>query len=380
MLPIWLPVINRFFGEGTRKKETDAEKGNLKSESTESDVLKASGTIESRIIRDKQQISSVCRKLEPIVLVHGGAGNIPDYLVPAKMNCVKKAAIAGFKVLKQGGTSVEAVETAIRVMEDDPIMNAGVGSVLNYDGEVEADACIMVGKTLEAGGVTAVKDVANPISLAKMVMEKSPHALLAGEGATKFAKENHYELEKPGSLVTLAAKEALEAYKKDPEGDLTSEKVEVEEKPERDIWPRTESVGAVAIDRKGNIAVGASSGGWNGKTTGKFNEACSIGGGVYADDDVGGVSLTGYGRYMIRMMLAFQITKEMERKNALKSSQQWLRALYCKFKEPAGAVSITKYGDVGVYFTAQRMPWAYQRKNILHYGVDPDDEKRDITC
>lgn len=375
---MWLPIINRFFGvENSKKGKNDVVETPT---DNETEIQGIAGSIEGEIIRNKRQITSVCRKLEPIVLVHGGAGNIPDYLVPAKLNCVKKAAIAGFKVLKQGGTSVDAVETAIRIMEDDPIMNAGVGSVLNYDGEVEADACIMIGKTLEAGGVTGVKDVANPISLAKLVMEKSPHALLAGEGAKQFAMDNEFKLEEPGSLVTLAAKEALEAYKQNPEEDLITERTDIEEKPERDIWPRTESVGAIAIDRKGNIAVGASSGGWNGKSTGKFNEACSIGGGIYADDELGGVSLTGYGKFMIRMMLAFQITQEMERRNAQRASWYWLRTLYCKFKETGGGVGVTRFGDVGIYFNTQRMPWAYQKKNILHYGVDPDDEKRDITC
>ncbi|KAL3274415.1 hypothetical protein HHI36_015806 [Cryptolaemus montrouzieri] len=291
MFAMWLPFLakfNFFHNGNSNSSPILGEKSGDSSPPDESSEIQ-----EVAVCPSKNMTNSICRKLEPTVLVHGGAGNIPEYLVSRKLNCVKNAALAGYKVLKEGGSSEAAVEAAIKVMENDPVMNAGVGSVLNLEGKIESDACIMVGKTLDTGAITAVQDIANPISLARLVMEKTPHVLFASVGARKLACENGIPLADPDTLTTLAAKQALEEYKQNPEADLDPENIVEKKETDLDIFPRTESVGAVAIDYKGRIAVGASSGGWNGKTEGKFNEACSIGGGVYADDDMGGVSLTG---------------------------------------------------------------------------------------
>lgn len=152
--------------------------------------------------------------MEPIVLVHGGAGDIPDSRVNGKISGVKEAAKIGYNLLKNGGTVVDAVEAAVKYMEDDEAFNAGYGSVLNLDGEVEMDASIMVGSNLSAGAVTIVKNIPHPISLARLVMEKTPHVLLAGHGANKFAKEQGIPTLPEGKLVSKYALEALENFKK----------------------------------------------------------------------------------------------------------------------------------------------------------------------
>nr|CAI5839900.1 unnamed protein product [Callosobruchus analis] len=151
--------------------------------------------------------------MEPILLVHGGAGDIPDERVPTKLSGMKKSVQAGFQVLKAGGSALDAVEAAIRVMEDDEAFNAGYGSVLNTDGEVEMDASVMMGN-LSAGAVSIVRDIQHPISLARLVMEKTPHVMFAGSGANRFAREQGVPTVPPGSLVSESAKRSLEMFKK----------------------------------------------------------------------------------------------------------------------------------------------------------------------
>ncbi|KAL3273720.1 hypothetical protein HHI36_015150 [Cryptolaemus montrouzieri] len=174
--------------------------------------------------------------MDPILIVHGGA-----------------AARAGYKVLKRGGSALDAVEEAVRILEDDESMNAGRGSVLNLDGEVEMDASIMVGSTLAAGAVTIVRDIAHPVSLARLVMEKTPHVLLAGSGANKFAEEQGIPRVPPGSLITNDAVEALAQFKKC--GQILTE---IGGKDENSGEVGT--VGAVAIDAKGHLAAATSTG------------------------------------------------------------------------------------------------------------------------
>ncbi|KAJ8965066.1 hypothetical protein NQ314_004467 [Rhamnusium bicolor] len=151
--------------------------------------------------------------MEQIVLVHGGAGKISnDEMAKYLIQGVKKAARKGYNVLSKGGTVLDSVEAAVKYMENDENFNAGKGSVLNLYGEVEMDASVMVGADLSAGGITVVKDIQHPISLARMVMEKTSHTLLAGEGAKKFAVLQGMEILPEGALVTERAKEALEKY------------------------------------------------------------------------------------------------------------------------------------------------------------------------
>ncbi|XP_063916766.1 isoaspartyl peptidase/L-asparaginase-like [Zophobas morio] len=296
-------------------------------------------------------------KMEPIVLVHGGAGDIPDSRVPLKIAGVKKAASLGYKILRNGGSVLDAVEEAVKSMEDDEAFNAGYGSVLNLDGEVEMDASIMIGANLNSGAVTVVKDIAHPITLARLVMEKTPHVLLAGVGANRFAKDQGVPTVPPGSLVSKYATEALEDFKE--HGDNRTEIGDVG------------TVGAVAIDSKGRLAAATSTGGINGKMVGRSSDTSMIGSGTYADDDVGAVSTTGHGESIARYCLAHTIIYEIKNgSSANVATSKALKGMTAKLHNTAGAITISKSGGLGIDFTSRRMAWAYQIKDEIHFGIE----------
>ncbi|XP_044760541.1 isoaspartyl peptidase/L-asparaginase-like isoform X2 [Coccinella septempunctata] len=301
--------------------------------------------------------------MEPIVLVHGGAGNVRDSRVPPKVAAVKVAAIRGYEVLERGGSAVDAVEEAVRTMEDDECMNSGHGSVLNSEGKVEMDSSIMNGATMDAGCVAVVRDIAHPVSLARMVMEKTPYVMLAGEGAMGFAKEMDVEMLPPGALVTDDAQKALEIYKQT--GGVFYEIGETETVGE------VGTVGAVALDFNGHIAAATSTGGLNGKHPGRVGDSPIIGSGTYARDDVGAVSATGHGETISKWCLAHSIITAMQRgADPQTATETSLNQMTDKLKETAGAICISKEGKVGIGMTTKRMSWAYRKGDELVYGID----------
>ncbi|KAL1497460.1 hypothetical protein ABEB36_008427 [Hypothenemus hampei] len=302
--------------------------------------------------------------MEPIILVHGGAGDTPLSRIQEKFDGNRKSVEAGYKVLQNGGSALDAVEAAVRVMEDDGIFNAGYGSVLNLEGEVEMDASVMIGSTLEAGAITVVKDIANPISLARLVMEKTPHLLLAGAGANKFAEEQGIPRLSPGQLVTPYARSILEEFKK--QKGINTKK----------IPGGGGTVGAVAIDKNGHLAAATSTGGMNGKMVGRSSDTSLIGSGTYADDNIGAVSTTGHGETIARYCLAHAILKTMqyENKSADEATKETLKKMTAKLHNTAGAITISKDGEVGIGFTTDRMSWAYRKGNQYHYGIEPDQD------
>ncbi|XP_018566156.1 isoaspartyl peptidase/L-asparaginase [Anoplophora glabripennis] len=309
--------------------------------------------------------------MSPIILVHGGAGDVPDERVPAKISGVKESARIGYSILQKGGSALDAVEAAVRYMEDGEAFNAGYGSVLNLDGEVEMDASIMVGSNLTAGAVTVVKDIAHPISLARLVMEKTPHLLLAGAGANRFAKEQGVPSVPPGSLVTKYAQKALEEFKRKGGDDRT----EIGHNNPGDVG----TVGAVAIDSKGNLAAATSTGGINGKMVGRSSDTCMIGSGTYADDNTAAISTTGHGETIAKYCLAHAIAKEIEHgKSAQNATTDVLEKMTERLKNTAGAITISKEGDLGIYFTSKRMAWAYQKEDNLHYGIERNQDTTEI--
>lgn len=306
--------------------------------------------------------STAIRVMEPIILVQGGAGDIPDSRVQPKIDGNKRSVEAGWKVLENGGSALDAVEAAVRVMEDDEAFNAGYGSVLNLDGEVEMDASVMLGSTLQAGAVTVVKDIAHPISLARLVMEKTPHVLLAGAGANRFAEEQGVPRVPAGSLVSPFAKKALEEFKK-----TKDDRTEIGDKNPGEVG----TVGAVAIDKYGNLAAATSTGGINGKMVGRSSDTSLIGSGTYADNNVGAVSTTGHGETIAKFCLAHAIIKDMEygNKSAHDSTNQILEKMTKRLNNTAGAITLSKTGEVGIGFTSKRMSWAYRKGNEIHYGI-----------
>lgn len=228
------------------------------------------------------------------IVIHGGAGAIERGRMTVEQEEayrreLGRALEAGHGVLAGGGSSLDAVQAAIRILEDSPLFNAGVGAVRTADGRVELDASLMEGKERRAGAVAGVRHVASPIALARAVMEHSPHVLLTGEGAEHFAREQGFELVPP-EYFTPPQRQGAAGTDCGPScgHDLGT-------------------VGAVALDRAGNLAAGTSTGGMANKRWGRVGDSPIIGAGTYADNRCGGISSTGHGEFFIRAVVAYDI-------------------------------------------------------------------------
>jgi beta-aspartyl-peptidase (threonine type) len=230
--------------------------------------------------------------LKPSLVIHGGAGNIPDETVEDARSGIRRALEDGWKILSAGGAALDAVEAAIVSLEDDPVFDAGVGSHLNRDGRAQLDAIMMDGVTLKAGAVAAVERVRNPIRLARLVLEKSDHMMLVAAGAETFAAENGLPLCAPEELITERARLAWH------------KRLEETRTPEPAAPPEPGTVGAVALDTEGNLVAGTSTGGTYCKFPGRVGDSSLIGCGCYADAEAGGVSCTGYGEGIMKIVMA----------------------------------------------------------------------------
>lgn len=243
-----------------------------------------------------------------ILVVHGGAGTISrDKMTPEREKAYRaslsEALEAGYKILHNGGTSLDAVEAAVRVMEDSPLFNAGRGSVYNADGRIEMDASIMEGSSLKAGAVASVSGIKNPIVAARRVMEKTRHVLLVGAGAMQFAREQGLEFADSAYFATPQRWEELQRAKekeKNDQGSLASP----------DVYYGTAA--ALAIDRSGNLAAGTSTGGLTNKRWGRVGDSPIIGAGTYADNATCAVSCTGTGEFFIRGAYAHEVSVLMK--------------------------------------------------------------------
>ncbi|MGC9077312.1 MAG: isoaspartyl peptidase/L-asparaginase family protein [Candidatus Kapaibacteriota bacterium] len=276
------------------------------------------------------------------IIVHGGAGGYKnDTVNNQKIKEVLADAVEkGFAVLEQGGTSVDAVETAVRILEDSPLFNAGKGSVLNEAGFVEMDASIMEGKTLKAGAVAGVRDFPNPITLARLVMERTPHVLFAGEGIEKLIDKFNLKRVNPDSLITP---EKLEEYKTRKEKE------------------RKGTVGAVAIDQNGNIAAATSTGGMANKMVGRVGDSPIIGAGTYAKNSTCGVSCTGWGEFFIRQNAAYQVSALMEfSKFPLQKAVEYVLKEIKEMGATGGIIAIDKDGNIAFDFTTEGMPCGFK--------------------
>ncbi|XP_044253306.1 isoaspartyl peptidase/L-asparaginase isoform X3 [Tribolium madens] len=299
--------------------------------------------------------------VEPIVLVHGGADTVHPLRVEKRKEGVKNAAMGGYKILKKGGSVVDAVEEAVKIMEEDVKFNAGYGSALNSEGDIEMDACIMVGSNLTSGGVTVVKNVAHPVSLARLVMEKSPHFLLAGEGAKKFAKQHNVPFVPLASLMAEHSKQDFDEYQKNPRKDDLE-------------MGGCGGVGAIAVDAHGRVAAASSTGGRLAKLPGRSSAAAIVGAGLYADDEVGAAVVTGTGESIARYVLAHEIINLMTRGfDAGVATRNAVKGITTRFRKPTGAITVSKNGQVGISFTTDKMAWAYQVRDDVHYGLDDYD-------
>jgi len=231
--------------------------------------------------------------------IHGGAGTLdPEQMTPERRAAyeadLQRALDAGSKILAEGGAAMDAIKAAIVIMEDSPLFNAGKGAVFTWDGTNELDASIMDGRDRSAGAVAGVKTVKNPILLADTVRTQSEHVFLVGKGAEEFAVSKGFAVTPPEYFATEARREALERLKAERLSAL-------------DVDHKFGTVGAVALDQKGNLAAGTSTGGMTGKRWGRVGDAPMIGAGTYADNRACAVSATGWGEYFIRVGVAHEI-------------------------------------------------------------------------
>jgi beta-aspartyl-peptidase (threonine type) len=287
------------------------------------------------------------------LVIHGGAWNIPDELVDAHRHGVHQALKVGWGILSKGGSAVDAVEASIKYMEDDETFDAGRGSFINAAGEVELDASIMNGKSFRAGAVAAVQNVRNPISLARSVMEESELVLLVGIGATRFAREHGIPTCRPDDLITNRELERWrEAQRKGHQ--LTKEVFRRKKVP-------VGTVGAVALDRGGTVASGTSTGGTPNKYPGRVGDAPLIGAGTYADNAIGGVSTTGWGESMIKVVLAKTVIDFIQKfdGDVEKAANEGIKVLARKAEGYGGVIALTRGGEIGVSFNTPRMARAY---------------------
>ncbi|BDG01596.1 isoaspartyl peptidase/L-asparaginase family protein [Anaeromyxobacter oryzae] len=274
----------------------------------------------------------------PAIVVHGGAGNLlPDDPASSggpdapRLEGVRRACAAGWRVLSDGGTALDAVDAAVRVLEDDPTFNAGTGATLNADGEVELDASIMDGASLRCGAVAVVKDVRNPVVLARAVMERSRHVLLAGAGASAFAREVGIGAVDNATLVTPAQRARWE---KALAGAATA--------------VRHGTVGAAARDGQGHLAAATSTGGTSLKRAGRIGDTPLVGCGTYADDTLAAVSCTGHGESIIRLTLARHAADLVGRGLApMDAAREAVRALGTRVAGEGGLILVGPSGEVG---------------------------------
>ena len=246
------------------------------------------------------------------IVIHGGAGAQARGRYSAQQEAEYRAALnealdAGYAVLDQGGEALDAIQAAIVIMEDSPLFNAGKGSVFTSEGTNELDASIMDGRDVNAGAVAGVRKVKNPIKLARAVMEKSDHVMFAGKGAETFAKENDLELVNPKYFYTEGR---WKSFKRAQEADREARKAG--RKAALPVEFKFGTVGAVALDKNGNLAAGTSTGGRTYKQWGRVGDAPILGAGTFADNKSCGVSATGHGEYFMRLTIARDICAQVE--------------------------------------------------------------------
>jgi beta-aspartyl-peptidase (threonine type) len=292
------------------------------------------------------------------LIVHGGAWDIPDEEVDEHQDGCRRALDAGWRVLEAGGTALDAVEAAVRVLEDAPIFDAGVGSVLNRDGEVELDAAVMDGATLRSGAVAAVRCVRNPITLARRVLE-SHVILLVAQGAERFAEQSGIPLCDPADLIVERERRKWAELLANPDAQAQDSFGAKPASPS--MAQPSDTVGAVALDRFGHLAAGTSTGGTPNKLPGRVGDSPLIGCGLYADDQTGGCSSTGWGESIIKVLLAKTATDLIGAGHEpMTAAQRAIDTLAQRVGGYGGCILLDGQGRPGFAFNTPRMAYAYR--------------------
>lgn len=303
------------------------------------------------------------------LVIHGGAGTIERQNMLPEMEAayrqkLEEALRVGYTILDKGGTSIDAVVETIKILEDSPLFNAGKGAVFTNKGTIEHDAAIMDGKNKNAGAVASITTVKNPITAALEVMINSPHVLLSGAGADQFAKERGLELVNPEYFFDKKRFDQLKKIKDKQQGYDNGDSNENNKYP---VY-KYGTVGAVALDKFGNIATGTSTGGMTNKKWGRIGDSPIIGAGTYADNETCGVSATGHGEFFIRYQVAYDIAALMKYKNmSLEDAAN--EVVMNKLKKAGGdggVIALDKKGNVAMPFNTSGM-----YRGVIRSGQNP---------
>jgi L-asparaginase / beta-aspartyl-peptidase len=287
--------------------------------------------------------------MKPALIVHGGAWDIPDAAVSACKSGCEHALTAGWRILDAGGSALDAIEAAVVILEDDPVFDAAYGSHLNLDGRVECDAIVMDGSTLRAGAVATLQHVRNPVRLSRKVLENCPHMMLVGDGAERFAQEQGIKLCANEELVTDAEREAWTKCKMDKHASAFHRGHE------------QGTVGAVAIDRNGQLFAATSTGGTCCKLPGRVGDSPLIGCGCYADREAGGVSCTGYGEAIMKIVMAKTAADLLRHssESAMTAARASVDLLARRTHATGGLILLDRDGNPGWAFNTPRMAYGY---------------------
>ncbi|MCS6807513.1 MAG: isoaspartyl peptidase/L-asparaginase [Bacteroidota bacterium] len=372
------------------------------------------------MVDDSGTVAST-KKTQPIVLaIHGGAGTIRRGSMTPEREAEYRHALAealntGYAVLKRGGTALDAVSAAVVVLEDSPLFNAGRGAVLTADGTVELDAAIMDGKTLKAGAVASVRGIKNPVLLARKVMEHTPHVMLVGLGAQRFAREQGVQIVHDKYFITKSQRRELERMQRDnkPSDNKPNSKQSMDEFPrpssrgqvqpdtvqigktrayyrkirsgmlrsvyieERQHNQKFGTVGAVALDMFGNLAAATSTGGMANKRYGRVGDAPIIGAGTYANNATCAVSATGHGEYFIRNVVAHDIAALVEYKGLplQRAASEVVMRKLVECGGVGGVIAVDALGTIAMPFNSEGMYRGYiNADGQMYVGIYRDGE------
>lgn len=313
-------------------------------------------------------LGQVPPSLQKIMLVmHGGAGKITRASLPPEMEkqyraTLEEALRKGHAILAKGGTSLDAVEASIRILEDSPLFNAGKGAVFTHEGRNELDAAIMDGSNKKAGAVAGVTIIRNPISAARAVMEKSPHVMMAGHGAELFATTMGLEIVDPSYFWTEKRWKALQQELLQEQRDASGPHASLERAPYSEPEEKKfGTVGAVALDSGGNLAAGTSTGGTTNKRYGRIGDSPVIGAGTYAANDSCAVSATGAGEFFIRWSVAYDIAALMKYKGLTveQASNEVVNQKLVAAKGDGGVIALDRKGNFAMPFNTEGMYRGY---------------------
>jgi len=290
--------------------------------------------------------------MEPKIIVHGGAWNIPRRFHQAHLDGCSEAIKSVIPDLQNGLSALEAVERAVNVLESDPTFNAGKGSYLNAAGEIELDAIICDGTTLNFGAVAAIQNVLHPVSVAKILLTHPEHCFLAGRGIEEFLKEHHFPLVKVEELLTERELIYYRKIKGDPKF-----------RTRKPFEPSPgDTVGAVALDKQGHLAAATSTGGTPRKLPGRVGDSPVIGAGAYADNQLGAISATGYGEAIMKILLAKLVCDQLTHLPAMEAARYGISQLQERVNGLGGVIGITQNGEYAYCHNTPYMAFAFHDK------------------